>query len=1242
MNTEPSVEIESTLAVARQHMLQRSSLPVLFLGAAAGTITLAVLWRHVAHLALFGWGLSLLLVLALRAWVGGRKAHQRPSFVWLVFLCHGLVWGALPWLVQINAHPEAMLYAALAVTAVASVALVSAALDRTSAAAFVCAALMPLLGSLSGLRGSEPAWGTAAAVLGFIALMALVARHGAALRLQKIKAALMEQARNAEVLRHLAVADSARNALANEHLLMQQLVQGTLQGYWHIDAKGIGLEANPAMCALLGRPPEQVIGRPLMDVFQDVPQRMREAEGALCPQSRPTSFEVDIVRSDGTRLHCHCNATPLFDAGGHRIGTVGLWTDLTASKQRENEFRTYERLANSLSDAVSVVGLDRRYRLVNDAWCNAVGLSREAALGREVSAAEFNKLPQDRLAAIETCFATGEVTTLSTSIKRQDGTLMLLQTTFTPFRECANADVVSSVILITRDTTAQERDRANALFNAEYLKCTLNATGEAIFATDAEGIDAPVRFVNEPMIRMWGLDGQRASTLTAADIMARALPQMANPDGETGRVRQVIERGVSGEGRVDLRDGRVMWWRGESAQIDGRPLRVWSFRDITLEERSRRLLHNVEAEQRALLDAFPGHMGRLDADLRFTYLNERLAGLFGASSEGLMGRQLVELATHDVAVDLLRAAQSALQGETVVMEHAVQGPTGAAQVQLTFTQGVEPLQGGTVVYLFGLDITDLKRAEASVRNSEAELRAVLKAFPGHIVTTDQDYHYVHLDEVIAQALGRPVKDIVGRHMREVLGEARFQANVVELEPVFKGKRVRAERSLPALGQRPAVELELTHVAGPRRADGRQLVYSFAVDITERKRTQAALAAARDEALAANQAKSRFLSHMSHELRTPMNAIAGFAQLLQMDPRAPLVAHQQNYVKQIRRGADHLLQLINGLLDLSSIEAGKLVLQPTTVRVAPFMEDLLNLITPLAQEKGVRLLPITGLELARQANWAVQVDRTRLRQVMLNLLGNAVKYSPAGSTVTLECRARDGQVEIAVQDTGPGLALEAQARLFRPFERLGAERGPVEGTGIGLALSRQLTVAMGGRIDVQSAPGHGSTFSIRLPLEAAAQPGPAMTGFAALDSGLFSSGAAAQVLYVDDNAVNLLLLESMLAQMPGLGVTTQLSAPQALQWALENQPDLILLDIHMPEMDGFELLARLKADARTANTPVVAVSADARAADIDHALACGFCEYLTKPLDLGLLQATVRRLLGRQPSHCAPLAAPAKA
>ena len=282
--------------------------------------------------------------------------------------------------------------------------------------------------------------------------------------------------------------------------------------------------------------------------------------------------------------------------------------------------------------------------------------------------------------------------------------------------------------------------------------------------------------------------------------------------------------------------------------------------------------------------------------------------------------------------------------------------------------------------------------------------------------------------------------MIGRHIRDVLGEDRFQLNLDEITRARAGEQQRGERRYHPPGGTP-VDVEVTHVVGPLRPDGRQMIYAFGQDVSEKNHALAALVAARDEAERANRAKSQFLSQMSHELRTPMNAIMGFAHLLRRDLRAPLAEHQQAWVGHILQGAQHLLELINDVLDLGRIEAGRLVLEPQPVDLCELIPDCLVFVRTLAGDHGVRLLPPQGL--LPGCGPKVLADQRRLRQVVLNLLSNAIKYNRADGYVQLACRYDGGQVVIEVRDSGQGIPAAQRERLFQPFERLGAERGAVE-------------------------------------------------------------------------------------------------------------------------------------------------------------------------------------------------------
>jgi len=360
--------------------------------------------------------------------------------------------------------------------------------------------------------------------------------------------------------------------------------------------------------------------------------------------------------------------------------------------------------------------------------------------------------------------------------------------------------------------------------------------------------------------------------------------------------------------------------------------------------------------------------------------------------------------------------------------------------------------------------------------------------------------------------------------------------------------------------------------------------------------------------AADLAKSEYLSRMSHELRTPLNAILGFAQLLEMDE---LREDQQESLGYILSAARHLLALINEVLDIAAIEAGRLTLSLEPVWVADVVSETVSLIRPLADQQGILLVSP-----ARTCDAHVLGDRQRLKQVLLNLLSNAVKYNRPAGSVHLTCEHVNGRLRVKVADTGPGIPAEALERLFVPFERLGSEHGTVEGTGLGLPLSKRLADAMGGSLELESIPQQGSTFWVELPLiEAPAE--------AAADLGaepqpepeqVEQTGHDLTVLYIEDNVSNLQLVERVM-QRRGIALISAMRPQLGLDLAGEHQPDLILLDLHLPDMPGQEVFRRLRANAKTAEIPVVVLSADARPNLISRMLDDGVRAFLTKPLDV---------------------------
>jgi signal transduction histidine kinase len=390
------------------------------------------------------------------------------------------------------------------------------------------------------------------------------------------------------------------------------------------------------------------------------------------------------------------------------------------------------------------------------------------------------------------------------------------------------------------------------------------------------------------------------------------------------------------------------------------------------------------------------------------------------------------------------------------------------------------------------------------------------------------------------------------------------------------------------------------------------------------RTVGELETARAAADAANHSKSEFLSRMSHELRTPLNAVLGFAQLLDLDE---LTAEQQEAVDLILKGGRHLLDLINDVLDISRIETGDLALSPEAVEVGALLTDVLDLVRPLAAQRRLSLV------CDRQGNAPEYVfaDRQRLKQILLNLLSNAIKYNRDGGTVTASSqRPSATRLRISVSDTGPGVPADQLGLLFVPFERLGADRTEVEGVGIGLALSRQLAEAMDVTLDVDTVVGRGSTFSVELALVE----GP-VERYERLNGGISPApaepppGPRHVVLYIEDNLANLKLVQTLVRHRPSVKIIPAMQGRLGLEFARQHQPVLILLDLHLPDIGGDEVLQQLRDDPVTASIPVVIVSADATAGQIQRLRSAGATAYLTKPFDVRELLRIVDDVLAER-------------
>jgi PAS domain S-box-containing protein len=528
--------------------------------------------------------------------------------------------------------------------------------------------------------------------------------------------------------------------------------------------------------------------------------------------------------------------------------------------------------------------------------------------------------------------------------------------------------------------------------------------------------------------------------------------------------------------------------------------------------------------------------------------------------------------------------------------------------------------------LIGTDNTARKQVEAEqkrldqrLRDQQFYTRSLIESNIDAIMTTDPSGIITDVNKQMEALTGCTRDELIGAPFKNYFTDPELAEASIKL--VLSEKKV-TNYELTARardGKETVVSYNATTFYDrDRRLQG---VFAAARDVTERKRLDQVLQeknveleSAKSAAEKANLAKSDFLSSMSHELRSPLNAILGFAQLMESDS-PPATPSQKESIAQILQAGWHLLTLINEILDLAKVESRQVPLSEEPVSLAEVMLECQGMIEPQAQQRGIKLtFPQFDIP------YFVLADRTRLKQVLINLLSNAIKYNIKQGTVEVKCtESTPERIRVSIRDTGAGLNPEQLAQLFQPFNRLGQEAGGEEGTGIGLVVARRLVELMGGVIGVESTVGVGSVFWFELISVAA--PHLSMEGgeAVALAQPLVPHEARLHtLLYVEDNPANLKLVEQIIARHPDISLLTAVNGTLGIEVARVSQPDVVLMDINLPGINGFEALKILREDPATAHIPVIAISANAMPRDIERGLKAGFFRYITKPIKLNEL------------------------
>ncbi len=1029
------------------------------------------------------------------------------------------------------------------------------------------------------------------------------------------------------------------------------------------DAEGRVTLLNPLAEQLTGWTLAEAAGHPVEDIFQIINQETRLpstvpikatlAHGMIQGLANHTV----LIARDGRERAIADSCAPIRDGDDQVVGAVLVFRDVTGEYTAQQALRDseeqYRQLFEGSHDALMVlVPPARCFTDVNHATLSLFGT---------VSKTDFVKLGLADLSPErqpDGCLSGEKAQEMTANALREGSHFSEWQ-----FRRLSG-EAFSAEVLLTRmeakgqvwlQTTVRditERKAAEeALLKAGALQSAIfNSANFSSIATDAKGV-----------IQIFNVGAERMLGYAAADVMNKITPaDISDPQEVIARAKALsvelatpITPGFealvfkASRGIEDIYE--LTYIRKDGSRFPA-VVSVTALRDAqnaiigylligtdnTARKRAEEALLKAGALQAAIFNS--ANFSSIATDAK------GVIQIFNVGAERMLGYAAADVMNKITPADISDPQEVIARAKALSVELATPITPGFEALVFKASRGIEDIYELTYIRKDGsrfpavVSVTALRDAQNAIIGylligTDNTARKQIEAEQRQLAQRLRDYQFytrslfeANIDALITTDAFGIITD-VNKQMESLTGCTRDELIGAPFKNYFTDPE-RAETSIKlVLSEKKLTNYELT----ARARDGKETVVSYnattfydrdrklqgvfaaARDVTERKRLDQVLQeknieleSAKSVAEKANLAKSDFLSSMSHELRSPLNAILGFAQLMESDAQPP-TPDQKESIAQILQAGWHLLKLINEILDLAKVESGQVPLSREPVALAEVMLDCQSMIEIQAQQRGISMVfpPF-------DVPYFVDADRTRVKQVLVNLLSNAVKYNIPQGKVEVTCaEVTPGRIRVSIRDTGAGLSPEQVAQLFQAFNRLGQEAGGEEGTGIGLVVAKRLVELMGGVIGVESAVGAGSVFWFEL--HSAAEPHLSMAGGDAVASVQSQVRGTHTLLYIEDNPANLKLVEQLIVRHPDIRLLTAVNGTSGIAIARASQPNVILMDINLPDINGFEALKILRSDPATTHIPLIAVSANAMPRDIERGLKAGFFRYITKPI-----------------------------